>query len=413
MAISCFRALACAAVLGCATKSAAPPSDAPDAAPDAEAEAGGPLVFTMGAHVPAGADTYGCRYITLPHDDALYFVGASHTYSAGNHHLLVFRTDLDAAPSDAERDCFAPDDVMPHARAQVYGAQARTGTFALPSGVGLPLRSGEVLLMQAHYLNATASDVDATISLTVTTAKVGITQRAGSFFFDDPFVDAPPAQKSHAQIRCTVPSDATVVAVSAYAHARAIDFAAFLDPPAGPLGAAPFYRAPGFANPLPLQTSLAVPAGAHLRAACTYDNTKGTSELFAGPRNDADEACILSGIYFPDLGDDVSACRTVPDMFGTGSATCGATRTCVDACPLSATPPLDLGLGQARTIDPCWQKCVVASCADASAFLFALRACTSAKCTTECGQGPSAACTSCASAQCAKEVAACDADSCP
>jgi hypothetical protein len=350
--------------------------------------------------------------VAMP-QEALFFVGASHTYSAGNHHLLVFRTDLDAVPDGTEKDCFAPDDVMPHARAQIYGAQSKTGTLALPAGVGLPLRAGEILLMQAHYLNATAADVDASISLTLATATDGITQKAGSFFFADPFVDAPAGQKARAQMRCVVPQDATLVAVSAYAHARATDFAAFLDPPTGPLGPAPFYRAPGFANPLPLQTSLALPAGSRVRAACTYDNTRGTSELFAGPRNDADEACILSGIYFPDLGDDVSSCRAGPDMFGTGTATCGATRTCIDACPAASAPPADLGLGRALPIDPCWQKCVVASCSDASALFLALRACTTAKCAAECGAGPSSACTSCIQAQCAKEAAACDADSCP
>src|SRR5215831_12999309 len=187
MAFRGFCALA-ALALGCSSTRATPPNDTPDAAAEAGApDAGGSVVFTMGAHVPTGADTYGCKYVTMP-PGAAFFVGASHTYTPGNHHLLVFRTDLDAAPSDAERDCFAPDDAMPHARAQVYGAQARTGTFALPPGVGLPLRAGEVLLMQAHYLNATASDVDASISLTITTANDGITQRAASFFFDDPFI---------------------------------------------------------------------------------------------------------------------------------------------------------------------------------------------------------------------------------
>src|SRR5262249_17915009 len=114
----------------------------------------------------------------------------------------------------------------------------------------------------------------------------------------------------------------------------------------------------------------------------------------------------------PDQGDDVSACRSAPDMFGTGTATCGATRVCVDACGVAASPPPDLGLGRAVPVDPCWQKCVVASCADASALLLALRACIAAKCTGACAAGPSAACTSCVQASCAKEASACDADTC-
>jgi hypothetical protein len=386
--------------------------DAPDGGAEAAADAGATLTFTMGAHVPAGADTYGCRYLAMPRE-AVSLLAVAHTYTQGNHHLLVFRTDLAAVPAgaDAERDCFAPDDVMVHARAQVYGSEAKTGSFALPQGVGLPLRGGEVLVMQTHYLNAGAGDVDASSTLTITTTAVPPEQRAGTFFFADPFVDVPAGQKARAQIRCAFPNAATILAVSAYAHARATDFAAFVDPETGPVSTAPFYRAPGFANPLPLQTTLPVPARSHVRALCTYDNTRGATELFGGARNDADEACVLSGVYFPDLGDEVATCRAGPDMFGTGSGACGPTRACVDACPAGSAPPADLGLGRALVIDPCWQKCVVASCSDASALLFAQRACAAARCASECAS-PGAACTGCGQANCAKEVAACDADAC-
>jgi hypothetical protein len=416
-----------ALAMGCTSTTNAAPADGgardagaagDGAGADAPDDGDAPLAVTMAATVAPGSDVYRCKYVAMPPVAAgatAFFVGATHAYGAGAHHVLVFRTDLTAVPpgQDAERDCATPDDVMPHARAQIYGAQAKTGAFAMPDGVGLPLAAGEVLLVQVHYLNATASALDAQVSLSLRTRLAGITQRAGAFFFADPFVDVGPAQQGRAAMRCAIPHDATLLAVSGYAHARAIDFSAFVDPAAGPKATSPFYRAPGSANPLPLQGNVPVAAGNAVRFACTFDNTRGTTEVLGGPRSDADEACVLSGLYVPELGADVDACRTAPGGFGTGAATCAQARTCTGACPVGSAPPADLGLGSGAAADPCWQRCVVASCSDASQLLFAERACLAASCASACAAGPSAACTACAQASCAKEVSACDADACP
>ena len=409
------------------TSSGAGPADAgaPDAGPtgdgsvvDATPDGEAPFAVTMAATVPPGSDIYRCKYVAMPRAPAgatAFYVGAAHTYGAGAHHVLVFRTDLAAIPAgqDSERDCLAPDDVMPHARAQIYGSETKTGAFAMPDGVGLPLRDAEVVLAQVHYLNATASPLDVHVSLSLHTRTGGITQKAGAFFFADPFVDIGPAQQDRAAMRCAIPAAATILTVSGYAHARATDFSAFVDPAAGPPGASPFYRAPGSANPLPLQGNIAIGAGSHVRFACTFDNTRGAAEVLGGPRSDADEACVLSGIYVPDLGDDVGACRTSPGGFGTGAATCTQTRACTDACPVASAPPADLGLGDGGAADPCWQRCIVASCSDASQLLFELRACLAVNCASACAAGPSAGCTTCAQTSCSSEVTACDADSCP
>ncbi len=85
-------------------------------------------------------------------------------------------------------------------------------------------------------------------------------------------------------------------------------------------------------------------------------------------------------------------------MFGTGTATCAATRRCVDACGLSSAPPPDLGLaGEPATIEACWQRCVVASCPWASAPLLALTAClethSDAECQAEASACEASACT--------------------
>jgi hypothetical protein len=374
------------------------------ATPDA-----GPPPFTIAQHVAAGTDLYRCAYVAPSATDT-FLVAASHVATPGTHHVLVFRTDLPSIPDggSAPLDCYAgPSSPMRHMRGQVYGSQVRTGSFAFPAGVGLPLRGGEVLLVQVHFLDANANDIDARVDLVLTTTSQGVSTSAGVFFFDDPFIDILPGAFSRASMRCLVPNDVTIVSASAHDHARGQTVSAFLDPPGGPPATTPFYSALDAANPLPLQASIPVAAGSRVRFTCAYQNVNGTSEILQGLDVQADEMCAFSGTYFPVMDARAESCALAPDSFGTGTAPCAQTLACVGACPAGTAPPADLGLSSAPQVDPCWQRCIVASCADASALLLALERCAQAHCAMECAAPASPVCAACQTAQCARESSAC------
>jgi hypothetical protein len=392
---------------GCSSQSSAVGSA------DASADASG-AHFTVAQHIAGGADFYRCSYLVVSNVET-FLVGASHVATEGTHHLLVFRTDLTSIPdgSTPSVDCYAgPSSPMRHMRGEVYGSQARSGSFAFPAGVGLPLRAGEVLLVQGHFSNPGRTDLDATVQLTLRTATEGITTSAGVFFFDDPFVDIPAGAFSKASMRCLVPNDVTLVSVSSHDHALAQSVSAFLDPPAGPAAGIPFYAGLGAANPLPLQHSVPVAAGSRIRFTCAYQDVAGTVEVLQGLDGHANEMCVLSGAYYPAMNRDVESCALAPDDFGTGTAPCAQTLACVSACPAGTTPPADLGLSGTPNVDPCWQRCVVASCADASARLFALERCMQAQCAAECTVASSASCSSCQTTRCPQEAMACASDAC-
>ncbi len=370
--------------------------------------------FAVAQHVAAGTDFYACSY-WAPSATDTFLVGASHVATSGAHHVHVFRTDLSSLPdgAGAPGDCFAgPTSPMAHMRGEVYGSQARTGSFAFPAGVGLPLRGGEVLLVQVHFLDAGAQSLDARVDVALTTARQGVDVSAGVFFFDDPFIAIPPGASSHASMRCLVPNDVTFASVSSYNHTRAQSVTAFLDPPSGALAVRPFYASLDAANPLSIQSSLPIAAGSRVRFTCAYQNLQGTSEVLQGLDYQADELCILSGTYYPASSSPMESCALAPDDFGTGTATCAQTLACVNACPPGTAPPADLGLSTAPHVDPCWQRCVVASCRSTSALLFALERCSLAHCVTACGAAASAECAACQMAQCATAWNGCAADVC-
>jgi hypothetical protein len=395
---------------GCSSAPSPAATASADAAIDSNA---GAKSFTIAQHVTAGTDSYHCSYAVASATDT-FLVGASHAATAGTHHVLVFRTDLTSLPTGAGNlDCFAgPSSPMRHMRGEVYGSQARTGSFAFPAGVGLPLRGGEVLLVQVHFLDAGAKDIEASVDLTLTTTPHGVFTSAGVFFFDDPFIDIPAGALARATMRCPVPNDVTIVSASSHDHVRARSFAAFLDPPMGAPATLPFYSALDAANPLPLQATIPVAAGSHIRFVCTYQNAGGYQEVLQGLDVQASEMCVFSAAYYPAIDTQTESCAVSPDNFGTGTAACAQTLACVNACPPGTAPPADLGLSTAPNVDACWQRCVVASCPDASALLLALERCTQNHCATECAAPSSGACGACQVAQCPVESSACSTDAC-
>lgn len=402
------------AVVGCSSSSSSPAAPSGDAGTDARALGPGQstITFTMQQKVPAGAETHQCMYVTAP-QGLSFIVAGKHVYTTGSHHLLLFRTDLTSIPAgmDKPADCYesASGGFMSHVRGVVYGAQTPTGEIQYPDGVGLQLDAGAVLMMQTHYLNPEAKDLDARADVTLTVSDgTGITQHAGILFFYDPFIDVPAGSKgARASMRCGIRSDITLLTATSHYHKRGNDYAAYVDPASGPDATAPFYTSTDWDHPPSLAKPMQIAAGSRIRFSCGYDNTGGAQEYFQGQSAADNEMCMFTGVYYPAMSLKDDLCMASPDGFGSGTAACGTLLSCMKGCP----GKLQLGAGQ-PDVDPCFQKCFALSCPTASGKLIALGNCTSAKCATECADSTSAACSTCAQASCLAEASACVTDTC-
>ena len=93
--------------------------------------------------------------------------------------------------------------------------------------------------MQMHYLDASATDLDARalLDVTLTTDSDAIQPRAGMIGFYDPYIWAPARSHAQATMRCPIPSDITLLTAASHMHMRSTRFEAFVDPPSGPLAA--------------------------------------------------------------------------------------------------------------------------------------------------------------------------------
>lgn len=277
----------------------------------------------------------------------------------------------------------------------------------MPPGVGLHFAAGEVLLFQSHYLDAGSADLDARVDVSLTLGDAGaITQQAGVLFFYDPFIDVPAGATSSANMRCLIPSDITLLTATSHFHARGVSYAAFLDPPGAPPATTPFYTASNWNSPPDLGAAVTVPAGTHLRFGCNYDNTQGTDAYFQGQSAQTNEMCVFTGIYYPAMSLPDEMCMTSADMFGTGTASCGDTLGCVQACPAGTAPLGLLSSNPDPNVDPCWQACLAHSCPGASGPFFDQMECIKSSCLAECASGGSG-CVSCAVSKCGTQTQAC------
>jgi hypothetical protein len=374
--------------------------------------------FKMDATVGAGKEIFDCQFVTLPNITG-WMVSGEHTYTAGSHHLLVYSTDLTSVPAggDQVQDCYeGSNSFMSHVRGVVYGGQTPTGSEQFPPGIGLATTANQVLLFQVHYLNATSADIAAKVDVKLTLdSGTDIDTNAGILFFYDPFIDVPPGAKAQAQMRAIIPRDITLLSATSHYHARGVGYAAYLDEPTK-MATTPFYTSASWNSPQIESMSMPIAAGTKLRFECDYDNSSGTAEYFQGPSAATNEMCMFIGAYYPDMGElaNYGLGSPGPDMFGTGGASgtnCNDTLSCIQKCPPSSSSSGTSSSGLPDVSD-CEQKCMVGSCATASAPLYALQQCVSNSCSSQCSTTTSSDCTSCVTNNCAGQYVACSNHTC-
>ena len=363
------------------------------------------VVVSMNLTVKPGEELHKCQLVALPTDSEIEVVAFSHKYTAGSHHFLVFGTDLDAIPSalQGQYDCVNGDEpIMEHARGILYGGQSSEATFPLPAGVGFKMSAHQVLMLQAHYLNPTGSDIPAKIRAGFDTAPPAqIREHAGFMIFYDPFIYVPAQSSATSGIRCSVPSNINVVAAFTHYHQRGTSMRVWVDPSMSQESSTPIHETRDWEHPPDFHGPLAVPAGSAFRFECAYTNAD-TVDVFQGPNAATSEMCVFAGLYYPQAKAEFDNCADL-SITGHGDKTCNSVLSCVQSCPGADAPRFTNG---GVLVGPCWERCVASGCQGAVDSLLPVSFCVGDKCSAECDTGADA-CTACATTQCATEVGAC------
>ena len=312
--------------------------DATPADPDATPEA--PRIhLEMTTTIAPGAEVEHCKFVTVP--DAWVSRDAI-DFSQGSHHVLVYQTPYatiptqkdDGTPVDTSGvfDCSSgPTDGWSVTKL-VGGSQNANGDSLLAFPPGIGIRIGGVLMINAHYINATDTPLEPTVAIDLFTLDAGeVTQEGDILFLYNPLIGIGPNATARARMSCPVYTDITIANAQSHMHARGIGYAAAVD------DAAPFYVNDRWEHvPVQRYENFVVSAGARLDYYCDYRNTE-SHPVYQGPRS-TDEMCMLIGSYYP--ADARTAACLDPsgelpggDWIGNGTATCAATLGCLQSAP--------------------------------------------------------------------------------
>lgn len=380
-------------VAACGDETTEPPPDELLAAPPA----GAGRQLAMDVTVAAGEETEQCQYVVL--DDDLAITRFEHAYTRGSHHLLLYQTSLTAAQAPAGLfDCTGAQLTELGVAGIAYAAQVPDGELAYPSDVALRAAAGSVLLVQTHYLNASAEDLDAQVRLNLWTAATPPPIEAGTLFFYDWAIHVPAGETATAEMRCQVPADVELIFGMSHMHRRGVGYRAELDA-GGDAAPVTLFETTDWEGiePRQYEPRQRVTAGSTIAFHCEYQGEPGRP-IIEGPSADANEMCMFIASYYPrvDAATELCAGPASGPVFS-GTQTCGETVGCVTAAGADAVAA---------------EACIVDTCAGSSQPAASLMTCIFYACDEPCAELGSSACTTCVLERCGAQFDACQSATC-
>jgi hypothetical protein len=227
--------------------------------------------------------------------------------SPGGHHVVVLGTKApaDLYPDGEVLDCTTTDSLPMLSSEPLFLGD---GSFdpekvetvtALPAGMASEITAGQRLILQSHYINATADPIlvrDA-LSLELVDPATVETWAAPLIQFDAGF--ALPPGRSSVEVDCTIDRDVDLLFLGGHMHEWGAAFSTELTRASGE--ATTLYDVPVW-DPLyrdlpPLERyaegELHLAAGDRLRTTCTWDND--TDHVMTFP----EEMCVMFATAYP------------------------------------------------------------------------------------------------------------------
>lgn len=295
--------------------------------------------YAMITAIEPGAEVEHCKFVRAPAEGLLVNHDAVR-FTSGSHHVLLYQTPYTSIPTSTRDgmpidtsdvfDCSAGATNDWDVTKLLAGSQNGQGQsmLAFPDGVGLRVPPNAVLLINAHYINASAERIHPELRINLHSLQQAQLRAEGDLlFFYNPFIKATAGARSRARMRCPIDHDITLTNAQSHMHARGAGYAAMIE------GGEPFYSGDRWQDVpvLSFGEGMQVHAGQRLDYYCDYENG-GSEDIYQGLRT-TDEMCMLIGSYYPAYP-SLSTCdrqdgSPAGEWVGSGSGTCAQTLDCM------------------------------------------------------------------------------------
>jgi hypothetical protein len=250
------------------------------------------VTLTIGPFtVPAGTEVFKCQNFANPFKGVTTDIAEYEEHmTVGSHHMFVFFAP--GATDGPLVDCPAGGlEFHPYP----FSAQSKDAVLTYPPGVGSVIPGSNGLELNAHFVNTSQADYQATLTVVMHVAAPGtVTQHAGVIFMNNASIDIPPTlQPSTATATCTLPQDVNIMLTGSHMHQRATNFIATS-------GSKTLYQTTTWSDPMPTLYSppLFLPSGSGVTWSCTYINDTN-SDLTFGESATTNVMCIFTAHYYP------------------------------------------------------------------------------------------------------------------
>lgn len=397
----------------------APVGDVGAAAVLAPPAAGAGVQVTMASVLDPGLETERCAFYRAP-AEGLNIVREEIKYSPGSHHAVLWMTSYTEIPVMDKNGTAVNTSKVFDCGKGVFGVWDVTGLVAvhqvadgpatvngLPEGVALKVPGNALLLINTHYLNASANTLNAQLTINLHTIKTAdVKTEAGILFLYNPMIRVPAHGTATARMQCPAATDINVLNAQSHMHARGVDYVAnrvTKDGKADLLFAGKDWSE---VSARTLAPPMVVKAGEVFDFKCSYNNVtnKDTKDqVVTQGFTTKDEMCVFWGLYYPrdkkteycSFTQDFSGVAFGGNWVGDGDNTHDGTATavCLGAAAMAGTRAGIYG-------------CVVDACPKISVDVSAAARCltthgiSTGQCIAECTGADKSGCDACTATQC-------------
>jgi hypothetical protein len=247
--------------------------------------------------VPPGSERTQCFYTPLPVDGDLAVDRFTAHMRPGSHHFNFYYLPPGSPPPAA-----GLGDCSVELRIFLAGSQWQDLDQSLPAGKALRIPRGSWLALESHFVNATPSDAQGGVDVTLHAADpAAVTDFVGVYFNVMNQIHVAPQASAVLGARCPAIGGTSVFLLTSHMHHFGSQFDIDLYTE-GQAGSTPLYSSTDWEHPVidevaPAPIDLVDGQGFAWR--CHYNNDRAT-DLYGGDSAIDNEMCIMAAFYWPE-----------------------------------------------------------------------------------------------------------------